>query len=73
MVIALLEGPQVDDGTAWEIGFFYRGKPKGAKIIGVRTDFRNAGAVLNAMVEYSCNRIVRSSEALLEAISPLIC
>lgn len=22
MVIALLDGPQVDDGTAWEIGYF---------------------------------------------------
>ena len=39
-VVALLDGPQVDDGTAWEIGYAYaRGKP----IVGIRTDFRNAG------------------------------
>jgi nucleoside 2-deoxyribosyltransferase len=42
MVIALLDGSQVDDGTAWEDGYFYRGKPEGTKIIRVRTDFRNA-------------------------------
>jgi len=34
----LLDRSQVDDGTAWEAGYFYRGKPEGAKIIGVRTD-----------------------------------
>jgi hypothetical protein len=69
MVIALLDGSQVDDGAAWEIGFFYRGKPYGAKIIGVRTDFRNvgesAGAVVNAMVECACDRIALPSEELL--------
>lgn len=37
LMIALLDGSQVDDGTAWEISYFYRGKPKRAKIIGVRT------------------------------------
>jgi len=72
MVIALLDGAQVDDGTAWEIGYFYRGKPEGAKIIGIRTDFRNAGessgAVVNAMIECACDRIVRSTEELMENI-----
>jgi nucleoside 2-deoxyribosyltransferase len=49
MVIALLDGPQVDDGTAWEIGYFYRGKREGAKIIGIRTDFRRAGESAGAV------------------------
>ena len=66
--MALDCGSQVDDGTAWEVGYFYRGKPEGAEIIGVRTDFRNAGesvgAVVNAMVECACDRIVRSMEEL---------
>lgn len=69
LLIALLDGSQVDDGTAWEVGYFYRGKPEGAKIIGVRTDFRHAGesagAVVNAMVECACDLIARSSEELL--------
>jgi nucleoside 2-deoxyribosyltransferase len=72
MVIALLDGSQVDDGTALEIGYFYRGKPEGAKIIGVRTDFRNAGesagALVNSMIECACDRIVRSREELMEIL-----
>ena len=63
------DGAQVDDRTAWEIGYFYRGKPTGAKIIGIRTDFRRAGesegAVVNAMIEGACDRIVRSREELM--------
>lgn len=73
VLVALLDGSQVDDGTAWEIGYFYRGKPTGATIIGVRTDFRNAGesagALVNAMIECSCARIARSSDELLEILS----
>ena len=43
IVIALLDGSQVDDGTAWEIGYFFAKKSHEQKIIGVRTDFRRAG------------------------------
>ena len=43
LLIALLDGPQVDDGTAWEVGYFYRKWRDTARIIGVRTDFRNGG------------------------------
>lgn len=76
MVIALLDGTQADDGTAWEVGYYYRGKLEGAKIIGIRTDFRNAGegrnSVVNAMVECPCDWIVRSSEELVEVMSKLM-
>ena len=49
LVIALLDGSQVDDGTAWEIGYFYATKSPEQKIIGIRTDFRLAGeSVRNA-------------------------
>ena len=75
IMIALLDGPQVDDGTAWEIGYFCARKSPGQKIIGIRTDFRRAGesegAVVNAMIECSCDWIVRSKEELLEKISQL--
>ncbi len=75
MLIALLDGPQMDDGTAWEIGYFYAGKKPEQKIIGVQTDFRRAGesegAVVNAMVEGACDMVVRSREEVLEAIRNL--
>ena len=63
IVIARLDGSQVDDVTAWEIGYFSARKSPEQKIIGIRTDFRSAGesqdAVVNAMIECSCDRIVR--------------
>jgi nucleoside 2-deoxyribosyltransferase len=40
LIVALLDGVQVDDGTAWEIGYGYA---KGIPAWGIRTDFRNAG------------------------------
>ena len=43
LMIALLDGSQVDDGTAWEIGYFYAQKSSEQKIVGIRTDFRRAG------------------------------
>ena len=42
LMIALLDGSQVDDGTAWEIGYFYAKKSPEQKIIGIRTDFRRS-------------------------------
>jgi nucleoside 2-deoxyribosyltransferase len=29
MMVSLLDGPQVDDGTAWEVGFFFSQGKKG--------------------------------------------
>lgn len=43
ILIALPGGPRVDDGTAWEIGYFYARKSPEQKIIGIRTDFRRGG------------------------------
>jgi nucleoside 2-deoxyribosyltransferase len=72
MLVAMLDGAQVDDGTAWEIGYFYAAKSTRGKIIGIRTDFRNAGesagATVNAMIEVSCHVIVQSIEELMPAI-----
>jgi hypothetical protein len=33
----------VDDGTSWEIGYFFARKSPEQKIIGIRTDFRYSG------------------------------
>ena len=69
VVVALLDGCQVDDGTAWEIGFAYA---RDIPVIGIRTDFRNAGdtghSSVNAMIEGSVVGIVQTSA---EAVSQL--
>jgi nucleoside 2-deoxyribosyltransferase len=77
LVIAVLDGADVDSGTAAEIGYaFARGK----RIVGYRGDFRlagdNEGATVNLQVEYfidaSGGEIVRSLDILadLAASSP---
>ena len=62
----------MDDGTAWEIGYFYAKKSPVQKIIGIRTDFRRAGessgAAVDAMIECSCDWIVKSREELMKKI-----
>ncbi|SPJ16174.1 Nucleoside 2-deoxyribosyltransferase [Syntrophobacter sp. SbD2] len=72
LVIALLDGSQVDDGTAWEIGYFFARRSPEQKIIGIRTDFRRAGecegAIVNPMIECSCDWVVRSREELMETV-----
>ncbi len=69
LVVAWLDGTQVDDGTAWEIGYAHA---KGKPIYGLRTDSRQAGAtscsVVNAMVEASCLAISRSLPDLFSAL-----
>lgn len=51
LVVALLDGTQIDDGTAWELGFAYA---KDIPSIGIRTDARycgeTPGARVNAMI-----------------------
>lgn len=51
LVVALLDGTQVDDGTAWELGYAYA---KDIPAVGIRTDARycgeTPGARVNAMI-----------------------
>jgi len=76
MLVALLDGPQVDDGTAWEIGCFHALRQGRAPILGVRTDFRRAGETedsrVNAMIEMSCDTIAGSGEELLDTVARII-
>ncbi|MDR3641163.1 MAG: nucleoside 2-deoxyribosyltransferase [Humidesulfovibrio sp.] len=69
LVVAWLDGAQVDDGTAWEIGYAYA---KGKLVHGIRTDFRQAGdtshSIVNAMVEASCASISRSVAELVRIL-----
>jgi nucleoside 2-deoxyribosyltransferase len=75
-LLAVLDGTDVDSGTAAEIGYaFARGKP----IIGYRGDFRlaadNEGSIVNLQVEYfirqSGGTIVRSLAELSDALAAL--
>lgn len=76
LVVAVLDGVDVDSGTASEIGFAYGlGKP----VWGLRTDFRlagdNLGSIVNLQVEYwietSGGQIVTNLPALTEALQRL--
>ncbi len=75
-LIAVLDGVDVDSGTAAEIGFGYA---LGMPIFGIRTDFRlagdNHGAVVNLQVQYfieeSGGRIVGSLEELTSCAAEL--
>jgi nucleoside 2-deoxyribosyltransferase len=76
MVLAVLDGTDVDSGTAAEIGYaFAKGKP----ILGYRGDFRlcadNDGATVNLQVEYfirqSGGDIVASIKELGPALAKL--
>ena len=70
-LFAILDGVDVDSGTAAEIGY---GFARGKYICGLRTDFRlagdNPGSIVNLQVEYfileSGGRIVTTSEHLVE-------
>ena len=68
-VVALLDGTQVDDGTAWEIGYAYA---KGLPVYGIRTDFRQAGdtrySYANSMIQGSLTGFARSVEELVKVL-----
>jgi len=63
VVIANLNGINVDDGTAWEIGYAYA---KAKHLVGIRTDMRLSfeGQVVNLMIECSLNHVVKSLDEL---------
>jgi len=63
ILVAVLDGADVDSGTAWEIGFaFAKGKP----VFGLRTDFRTLG------VEGTVNLMIERSVILCMSVSELL-
>ncbi len=63
IIVAVIDGTDIDSGTAWEIGFAYaRSKP----IFGLRTDFRTLGieGTVNLMIERSLVLFTNISELL---------
>lgn len=69
LAVALLDGAQVDDGTAWEIGF---ARAKGIPVFGIRTDFRFGGETangrVNAMIAGSCETIAGNKKELFSSL-----
>ncbi len=69
MIVAVLDGTDVDSGTAAEIGY---GFARGKVIIGYRGDFRiaaeNEGAIVNLQVDYF---IRASGGSIITAIADL--
>ena len=76
ILVALLDGSQVDDGTAWESGYFCARRREGSHLIGIRTDFRNAGDTpfsrVNVMIEAACDEIARTSQELYQILSRVL-
>ena len=75
-VVAVLDGPDVDSGTASEIGYAYA---RGKRIVGYRGDIRltgeNAATVVNLQVQYwiedsgrGRGRIVKAVPGVIEAL-----
>ena len=73
IMVALLDGPQVDDGTSWEVGYFFSQKKK---ILGIRTDFRRAGETetsrVNLMIECSCLALVGDLDELVRELQRIL-
>jgi nucleoside 2-deoxyribosyltransferase len=63
ILVAVIDGADVDSGTAWEIGFaFAKGKP----LLGLRTDFRTLG------IEGTVNLMIERSVVLCMSVSELL-
>ena len=66
--MAVCDGPQVDDGTAWEIGYAYAWN---IQIYGLRTDSRigqQADEQINLMLLESLSELSPTIEQLLHTI-----
>lgn len=67
-VVAVCDGPQVDDGTAWEIGYAYG---RNIQIFGLRTDTRivqRSDEQINLMILESLSELSPTIEQLLHTI-----
>lgn len=69
IMVAVLDGTDVDSGTAWEIGYAYA---KGKPVLGLRTDFRTLGieGTVNLMIERSIE-LCTSIPGLLDRLKAL--
>ena len=66
--MAVCDGPQVDDGTAWEIGYAYG---RNIPVYGLRTDariVRQADERINVMILESLSELSPSTEQLIHTL-----
>lgn len=69
ILVAVLDGIDVDSGTAWEIGYAYS---KGKPIIGLRTDFRSlSNGIVNLMIEMAIIALARDEDELLRIVEKI--
>ena len=58
VVVAVLDGPDVDSGTAFEVGIAWE---RGIPVVGVRTDFRESqDRGVNLVIAGACTEMLRS-------------
>ncbi len=59
VVVAVLDGPDADSGTAWECGYAHKLK---RPVVGIRTDLRAGGddprRQINLMLSQACSAII---------------
>lgn len=66
MVVAVLDGPDADSGTAWEMGYAHA---RGKTIIGLRSDWRPAeDGGGNAMLTRSCAAVCARIDEVIERL-----
>ncbi|NET34339.1 MAG: nucleoside 2-deoxyribosyltransferase [Cyanothece sp. SIO1E1] len=67
LVLVVLDGPDADSGSCFEVGYAYA---KGLKIIGLRTDFRGSGEHMgiNLMLTNSCSHLLLTTLKLPEEL-----
>ncbi len=67
LMVAVLDGADVDSGTAWEVSRAYSRKKL---IIGIRTDFRTLApeGIVNQMIEMSLTKFVKSLDELKKVL-----
>ena len=68
IMVAVLDGADVDSGTAWEVGYAYA---LGKSVFGLRTDFRTLGeheGVVNIMIAYSMKSIYQTIGELVSSL-----
>jgi nucleoside 2-deoxyribosyltransferase len=72
LVVGVLDGPDVDSGTSFEIGYAYA---LGIPVIGIRTDYRQSqDRGLNLMLAQCCDELLRAmsfSEDLEQLVKDL--
>ena len=62
-VIAICDGPDMDSGTAWECGYFFRE----GNIFALRTDFRQSGddGGFNLMISQSATQLFTRPDVMV--------